>query len=436
MMKVLERFYVIVLVIVILSFFYGCEKEEDINKLPSIPILIEPSTGSVINDDNVTFSWQCEDKEGDDILYTLYISEDSINWEEANTINSLSISLHSSGNPSDWDYYVFNKGDKYFWKVKAENRFYDNAPVQESSESISNVSYFYSTPPGVNNLRDSSGHEYVNLYWEDPENIDHIEITFEPAVSGISQPILVNAGISKYEFSGMENGTVYNFYLKAFNNLGHASENDTIKSLPLDPTQIHDADFNIYNITKIGEQTWLRENLHTTLWQDGTKMTYNTNYRINEYSDIYGYYYYANSTFGEGAQGKNPCPCGYHVPSDDEWKELEAFLGMPEAEINRYSEGSTTFYRGVGLGIADVLKTSSGWLDYNGESGNGIDIFMFNLLPAGFYWGGIYDYGEATILHSSTKYYNYYIYRHFSYKSDGIGRYSYDLYGSIRCIKD
>ncbi len=30
------------------------------------------------------------------------------------------------------------------------------------------------------------------------------------------------------------------------------------------------------------------------------------------------------------------CPSGWHVPSDDEWKELEMYLGMSEIEANNF----------------------------------------------------------------------------------------------------
>ena len=419
----------------------SCEKEDSLNKLPDIPVLLEPQTGSVINNDTINFKWQCTDSENDEILYTLYISEDSINWEEKTIIDDPSHTLYPSGDLAYWDYYVFEKGKKYYWKVKAENYFSDNDPAQESGESISEISYFYRTPPGVYDLRVSSGHEFVNLYWNYPENLDHVEITFEPAVSGIDQPVIINAGTGKCEFTGLENGTIYSFFIKTYNTLNHVSETDTIKALPLNPIQVHDADFNIYNITQIGEQTWLRENLRTTKWQDGTPLVNDYGwklYKIGSQSEVYGYYYAPYSTFGEGAQGKNPCPCGYHVPSDDEWKELERYLEMPEDEIDDYCD-YTNKYRGEELNIGNILKSTSGWLDYNGENGNGTDFYGFNLLPAGFiYQDEEVGFGETSILVSSifvggTSIFKF---RGFSNQSGGI-RYCQTLTNCpIRCIKD
>lgn len=413
---------------VILSFF-ACEEEDNLNKLPSKPELLYPENGTVIDINSIRFKWkQSSDPESDDVEYNLLVSSDSTNW--------MSVYNDKVAQTTITDTAVFELGKTYYWKVKAENDLDFNDAPQESGESVSDVNYFYTIPPVVKNLNATSGYEFINLSWEDPVDLDYVEIRFEPEVSSINQPIVINAGAEKLELTGLNNGTLYTFYLITYNNQGHQSNTDTIKALPLDPTQVHDADFNIYNITQIGNQTWLRENLKTSRWQDGTTIPVNY-YRKSNDHDIYGYYYKPHKTFGEGADGKNPCPCGYHVPTDEEFKELERFLGMPEDEINRFST-SSDFYRGDSLDIADDLKTTSGWLDYNDENANGTDIYMFNLLPAGDFWGDYYGQGFYTTLYSSTIHSNNnYTTRNFSNRSDGVGRYSYDtVYGSVRCIKD
>ncbi|NOQ25699.1 MAG: hypothetical protein GQ564_10100 [Bacteroidales bacterium] len=425
----------ITLTICVLAFIFvlACEKEENLNKQPSIPILQIPENGSITDNNSVTFEWkESTDPENDDIYYTLYVSNDSLNWKSYEAYNGITLDNLDNNSPK---FYSFEPGLKYYWKVSAINDSYNNA-IDQELDNTSDVFHFFTILSSVTNLRYSSGHKFANLYWNDPENLDHIEITFDPEVSGIAQPVIINAGIGTCELTSLENGTVYSFFVKAYGKLNHSSKTDTIKALPLDPTQVHDADFNIYNITKIGEQTWLRENLRTTKWQDGTQMLYN--YKISSQSDIYGYYYNPNWTFGEGAKGKNPCPIEYHVPSDEEWQELERFLGMSEDEINRYSTSNLDFYRGEDLDIGNILKTTSGWNDYDGSDGNGIDFYMFNILPAGGFLGAYSADGERTYIYSSTlKYDMSYTSRVFSNSSSGIGRYAYDTaYGSIRCIKD
>ncbi len=404
---------------------FSCKKEQ-LNKQPTNPILLEPAEGSVTGINSVTFKWQSTDEENDEILYRLYISSDSINWERIAYQHEEIFILKSD----------LEKGLKYFWKVEADNDFSVSTPQQEEGQSVSQVSYFYTTPKGVSDCNVSSGHEYININWYDTEDLDFVEITFEPNVNGITQPLIVDEGIEKVELNGFEDGTLYNFYFKVHNKLGHISEQDTIKALPLNPGQVHDADFNIYNLTTIGTQTWLRENLKTTKWQDGTPMT--NNYKIGSRSDTYGFYYHPEFTFGESAENKNPCPCGFHVPSDDEWKELERFLGMPEDEIEDYCGYSYTD-RGEGLNIGNVLKSTTGWMDFNGANGNGIDFYQFNLLPAGYITldEEEVEFGEISILISSKDLGGHtFIYRGFFNHSSGIKSCQTGSFNSIRCIID
>jgi len=426
---------------IVLAFgmLFSCQKEDDLNKQPSDPKLKAPINGSVTDYDEVTFEWdESTDPENDDIDYTLFISNDSLNWESYSYVNS---KIKISNNEQSTS---FEPGKKYYWKVKAENSFQVNPPQQETGEAISKTFHFFTMPNSVKNLRDTSGYEFVNLYWEDPENLNYVEIRMEPEINNLTQPIIIDAGIQKLELTGLENGTIYTFFIKAYNILGHISKADTLKALPLDPTQVHDADFNIYNITQIGEQTWLRENLRTTKWQDGTPMENqygDKSYEIGSQSDIYGYYYRPYAF--DNSEGKNPCPYGYHVPSDEEWKELERFLGMTEDDINSDCYDSFVF-RGEDLEIGNILKSTSGWPDYNGSSGNGTDAFMFNIIPAGYVESYFNSYeeisvGEYTRLYSSTRSENMtdlYFYRAFSYDSKGICRCIDKINASIRCIKD
>jgi uncharacterized protein (TIGR02145 family) len=65
------------------------------------------------------------------------------------------------------------------------------------------------------------------------------------------------------------------------------------------------------------------------------------------------------------------CPAGWHVPSDNDFMELEVFMGIDADEV----QGSG--WRGTTEG--DQLKTETGW--HNG--GNGSNLYGFDLRPAG-----------------------------------------------------
>ena len=93
---------------------------------------------------------------------------------------------------------------------------------------------------------------------------------------------------------------------------------------------VTDFDGNMYNTVTIGDQVWLKENLKSLHYSDGTEipdvMSYNNS---DSLAEIYGRLYTWNATMNDsivpGTQGV--CPCEWHVPTSAEWAELENFLG-------------------------------------------------------------------------------------------------------------
>lgn len=100
---------------------------------------------------------------------------------------------------------------------------------------------------------------------------------------------------------------------------------------------VTDIDNNTYATIKIGNQTWMAENLKTTKYNDGTPIlnikspdgwktatsgawTYFNN--DESYNKYYGklYNYYA-------VESNKLCPVGWHMPSQTEWNTLVNFLG-------------------------------------------------------------------------------------------------------------
>jgi uncharacterized protein (TIGR02145 family) len=409
----------------------SCKKEEETH-LPTKPKLLNPARGAVVAPEQITFTWQAStDADGDDVYHSLALSSDSIHWQlfVVGTGTSKSI-VNKSG---ESNYFAFENGKKYYWKVAVDSKD-SKGDITGSSEST--VSSFYTIPTGVSNLTKTSGNGFVNLAWTDPAGLSRVEVTFSPSVISIAQPIVINPGVGKVELQGMQNETIYSFYVKAFNNLGHASKVDTIKAMPLSPTLVHDYDFNIYSTVQIGTQTWLRENLKATHWQNGNEMKneyMEKLYDIGSQSNIYGYYYTIDAAIN-GSQGKNPCPCGYHVPSDEDMKSLERFLGMTETDLN-----STDYaiIRGVTENVGKSLKSTTGWNDYNGSNGNGNDLYGFNLLPAG-YDSGLSAGNSAFIWTTTSPNGVLNFIRNYNNESNGVkkGMSGFGAHLSIRCVKD
>ena len=108
-----------------------------------------------------------------------------------------------------------------------------------------------------------------------------------------------------------------------------------------------DSEGNVYRTVKIGNQTWMAENLKATTYSDGSEITgrywYETDIngdgQTNSedstiYVDTYGFLYsWSAAMNGASSSNSNPsgvqgaCPDGWHIPSRDEWLELADTLG-------------------------------------------------------------------------------------------------------------
>lgn len=110
-----------------------------------------------------------------------------------------------------------------------------------------------------------------------------------------------------------------------------------------------DLDGKLYNSVTLGTQTWLTENLATTIFNDGTPVPLVASQ--NEWDNLGspGYCWFNNDRAANGAtqgalynwyavnKGKL-CPVGFHVPSDAEWTVLSDFLGTESGNNLRKPE--------------------------------------------------------------------------------------------------
>ena len=161
----------------------------------------------------------------------------------------------------------------------------------------------------------------------------------------------------------MVDGTTYFVCAYATNILG--TSYGTVLSFTYHCGTLMDIDGNAYNAVHLGNQCWMKENLRTTRYADGTDIVMGNG--INTSTTI-AYYYVPNDTSASGylynwkavmrdstSSQTNPsgvqgiCPIGWHVPSSAEWSELEDYVaGLYSCENN------TTF-------IAKALADSTGW---------------------------------------------------------------------------
>lgn len=188
-------------------------------------------------------------------------------------------------------------------------------------------------------------------------------------------------------------------------NFIHASTISAYLNPELTYDSIADIEGNTYKTIKIGDQTWMAENLKTTRYNDSTEIPHVLDNSIwvtmrtgayrwydndeDNYKNLFGalYNWYTVET------GKL-CPAGYHVPSDDDWIKLEMALGMTEEQA--YSCGEFPGIVGRGTDQAIRMKALDGWSQWNESGGGGTNTSGFTALPAGeCSWDGSHYYGSG-----------------------------------------
>ncbi len=217
-----------------------------------------------------------------------------------------------------------------------------------------------------------------------------------------------------------------------------------------------------YTTVLIGNQCWMAENLKTIHYTNGTSIpnvTGNTTWAAlgnNNTDDAYCYYdnsasnsntygalYTWAAVMGDNAVSSNTnpsgvqgvCPTGWHLPSDNEWKELEIYLGMTQAEADNIG------YRGATIGSklagnsslwssgSLILSTPFAISGFEGFSGGQRlwDSGNFASMSYGGYWWSSTSNNSNNAWYRELNYFSSGVYRNNQEKSRGF---------SVRCVKD
>jgi uncharacterized protein (TIGR02145 family) len=119
---------------------------------------------------------------------------------------------------------------------------------------------------------------------------------------------------------------------------------------------VWDDDGNMYNTITIGTQIWMKENLKTTKFSNGTDIPLVTSSLGWYYLTTPGYCWYGNDANNKATYGalynwyavnvekngnRNVCPPGWHVPADNEWTILMTYLGGDSVAVGKLKETGT-----------------------------------------------------------------------------------------------
>jgi uncharacterized protein (TIGR02145 family) len=178
-------------------------------------------------------------------------------------------------------------------------------------------------------------------------------------------------------------GTIYHYRLRLEHRYGvkygedvtfSTTDNSIVFNPDLQYGLVSDIDGNIYRTIRIGDQTWMAENLKTTNYNDGSKIAsvhdhYNWMFwssgaytwlnNEEKYGEAFGALYNWNAVGSEKL-----CPDGWHVPLLEEWMILIDYLGGLQIDAGKALEAGGTH-----------------WIY---DSGNNTNEIGFTALPAGY----------------------------------------------------
>lgn len=190
-----------------------------------------------------------------------------------------------------------------------------------------------------------------------------------------------------------------------------------------------------YNSIKIGEQTWMVENLNVEKFRNGDKIkeakTIRKWRRLTKRHKA-AWCFYENSSSDGNLYGKlynlyaivderGLAPCGWHIPTDGEWSQLSEFLG--------------------GEDIAGIkLKAENGWKKHVNDLSNGNNKSGFKGFPGGYrFSNGLFFYiGNFGYWWSSTISKDGVFTRVLSFDKSSLDKEVMDKFCglSVRCLKD
>lgn len=195
---------------------------------------------------------------------------------------------------------------------------------------------------------------------------------------------------------------------------------------------VTDKDGNTYKTVRIGDQTWMAENLKTTTFSDGTDIPVvsdTTGWSVlntpglcwyNNDGDSLKMIFGALYNFYAVGSGKL-CPAGWHVPTGDDWQKLRDFLGDTLTGGGKLKEEGILHWKAPNTGADNTTG--------------------FTALPAGirYFEGSFNSLSYFTSFWSSTEYdsnKSWYFSLYYSDAAAQMNKTSKKDGFSVRCIED
>ena len=378
----------------------GCEEDEEPSQIPTVPPMLSLEDGVIVNSTSVTLdaSGSSVEDESLNVSYVYYIGKSKDELSE--TLAEVTLEPYT----------------QYFWCAQAKTE------IGESN--MTEIRTLYCVP-GFDVFTDNGDGEYAAIIkWNKADkfksvtisataNHEGYELETQTITNGVdscsfglkrnsSDPTKDNAFVQYWddEHGVYAEPVIYNFTVEAVVQVGDKAFTlkNNAKECILDKKHVvRDREFNVYRVVRIGNQTWLADDFRVTKYLDGTPIEYVISTLP---SGATGLQYRSNTLAWTDELLAKVTPKGYHISTNEDWLQLEAFYGLTSNEIPNMWRGfpiyedTTDLYDSEKEHIAKVLfgieqrvgyslESAFDWAKTNDTNQTG-ESFMFNAKPFGY----------------------------------------------------
>lgn len=282
--------------------------------------------------DTARITWV--DKEGSD-KYRVYRSVNRVDGFQEITLTT---NLH-----------YFDRGLEpdtiYYYKIVSIKRNKES----KFSEDVQVVTG--SVLPPQNVMATEVGNNYIKIAWDGSQNAERFTVY---RTDNISRPkaVIGNTNNEYFTDENLSANTTYYYFVTQTIRGEETKESSQLtvatKSWKCGDDLLYAND--MYGTILINNQCWLRENLkYETI--TGSWCYNDEEENCGRYGRLYNFQTAMQGSTSEGPQGV--CPVNWRLPTDEDFRNLEMFLGLSREESNDFG------WRGEETNIGDRLKIST-----------------------------------------------------------------------------
>ncbi len=355
----------------------GCkETEDEPSQIPTVPTTFSLEDGAEIKGLSVTLNAKgstVEDRKLD-VSYVYYIGKSADDLEE--TTAEVTLEPYT----------------QYFWRAQAK--------TEAGEGELSEIHTFYCVPDLELSSDNGSGEWAAIIRWNNADKFKSVTITATPDHEGYTlENQTIEGGVDSCYFKTTEpkndaythwwddeHGVYYEPVIYTFDVEAKAQVGDktftfksSIKEILLDNEfEVRDHEFNVYRVAKIGNQTWLADDLRMKTYLNGSPIEYVIS---TLESGATGFLY---QQISEGLENiSKSLPKGYHISTNDDWIELEAYYGLSEKSSSLPDHGNREM-QPVCVMIHDTLEL--GDFEFFASWYMGVEQSVGRKLASGYDW--------------------------------------------------